>query len=430
MKLLIKNGTFITMNGHETIKDGYMVVENELIQYIGKEKPEGKNDYDQIIDGSNRIYMPGLVNTHNHAAMSLLRGYADDMALQVWLEDNMWPMEAKFTNEEVRWGTQLSILEMIKGGTTCFVDMYDHMDEVAQAVEVSGMRASLTRGMIGFGGKEVQDAKLNEAKTFAKNWHGKADGRITTMMSPHAPYTCTPEFIEKIVQAASELQLPIHTHMSETQHEVLENEKQYGLRPVAHLQKLGVLDQPCLVAHAVHLTDEEIGILKEHSVHISHNPGSNLKLASGIARLPELMKEGVLVSLGTDSAASNNNLDMFEEIRLAALIHKGNTYDPTAIPAVDALRLGTINGARSIWLNDVGMLKVGMKADFIALNSNQAHLLPKSDVISHVVYSAAAGDVEDVWVNGNQLVKNKELLTLDEEKIKYEFNACFERLTK
>ncbi|NBI30512.1 amidohydrolase [Chengkuizengella marina] len=428
MKLFIKNGTFITMNGNETIKDGYMVVENEFIQYIGKEKPV-ENDYDQIIDGSNRIYMPGLVNTHNHAAMSLLRGYADDLALQIWLEDYMWPMEAKFTSEEVRWGTFLSILEMIKGGTTCFVDMYDHMDVVAQAVETSGMRACLTRGMIGFGGKEVQDAKLNEAKTFAKNWHGKANGRITTMMSPHAPYTCPPEFIDKIVQAASELQLPIHTHMSETRHEVLENEKQYGFRPVAHLQKLGVFDQSCLVAHAVHLTDEEIGILKEHSVHISHNPGSNLKLASGIARLPELMKEGILVSLGTDSAASNNNLDMFEEVRLAALIHKGNTFDPTAIPAVDALRLGTIDGARSIWLNDVGMLKEGMKADFISVNSNQAHLLPKSDVISHIVYSASASDVVDVWVDGKQLVKNKELLTLDEERIKYEFNACFERLT-
>ncbi|MDP5273843.1 amidohydrolase [Chengkuizengella axinellae] len=429
MKLLIKNGTFVTMNGNETIRDGYMVVENDLIQYIGKNKPIVESEYDEIIDGKNRIYMPGLVNTHNHAAMSLLRGYADDLALQVWLEDNMWPMEAKFTNEDVKWGTHLSILEMIKGGTTSFVDMYDHMDEVAQAVEVSGMRACLTRGMIGFGGEEVQDAKLKEARAFANDWHEKADGRITAMMSPHAPYTCPPEFIEKIVQAAQELQLPIHTHMSETQHEVMENEKQYGLRPVAHLQKLGVFDQPCLVAHAVHLTDEEISILKEHSVHVSHNPGSNLKLASGIARLPELKKAGVLVSLGTDSAASNNNLDMFEEVRLAALIHKGNTYDPTAIPAIEALRLGTIDGAKSIWLNDVGMLKEGMKADFISLNSNQAHFLPKSDVISHIVYSAGASDVQDVWVNGKQLVKNKELLTMDEEKIKFEFNARFERLT-
>ncbi|NDI37197.1 amidohydrolase [Chengkuizengella sediminis] len=429
MKLLIINGTFLTMNGNETIKNGYMVIENEFIQYIGKDKPEGENNYDQMINGADRIYMPGLINTHTHAAMSLLRGYADDLALKTWLA-KIWPIEAKFTKEDVKWGTLLSILEMLKGGITCFVDMYHHMDEVAQSVEISGVRACLTRGLIGFGGKEAQQAILKEAKTFSKYWNGKANGRITTMMSPHSLYTCTPEFIEQILQVAKELKLPIHMHMSETLSEVEENVKQYGLRPVAHLQKLGVFDHPCLVAHAVYLTDEEIDILKEFSVHVSHNPGSNLKLASGIARLPKLLKEGVLVSLGTDSAASNNNLDMIEEVRLAALIHKGNTGDPTAISAVDALRLGTIDGAKSIWLNDVGMLKVGMRADFIAINTDQAHVLPKYDFISNIVYSARACDVEDVWVNGKQLVKNKEMLILDEEQIKYEFNVRFERLTK
>ncbi|MFB9755482.1 amidohydrolase [Paenibacillus hodogayensis] len=429
-KIIVRNGTFVTVGGEKPVIRGCMIIENDTIVYIGENEPEGNEIYDQTIDGTNKLYMPGLVNTHCHAAMSLLRGYGDDLALQVWLEEKMWPNEAKFTGEDVRWGTLLSIAEMIKGGTTSFVDMYDHMDEVAQAVEQSGMRGCLTRGAIGLCPPDVQDHKVKEAIQFAKDWHGKAEGRITTMMSPHAPYTCPPDFIEKFVQAAHDLDLPLHTHMSETLHEVLENERQYGLRPVDHLAKLGLFSRPSLVAHAVHLTDAEIETLSAHHVHVSHNPGSNLKLASGVARVPDLLKAGVLVSLGTDSSASNNNLDMFEEMRLAALIHKGVSGDPLAVPATEALKLGTVNGARSIWLDRVGTLEVGMKADFIALDTDQPHFLPKSDYVSHIVYSASAKDVVDVFVDGKQIVRNGECLTLDEERIKYEAQNRFELLTR
>lgn len=291
------------------------------------------------------------------------------------------------------------------------------------------MRGVLTRGAIGLCPPDVQDAKLAEAVQFAKDWHNKAGGRITTLMSPHAPYTCPPDFIERFVQAAHDLQLPMHTHMSETAREVQENFEQYGLRPVAHLEKLGMFTRPTLVAHAVHLTDEEIQILKKYDVRVSHNPGSNLKLASGVARVPELLKEGIKVSLGTDGPASNNNLDMFEEMRLAALIHKGVTGDPVAVPAEAALRMGTLEGAQSIWLEQVGALQPGMKADFIALDIDQPHFFPKTSYISHVVYSASAKDVTDVWIEGKQIVKNSECLTLDEEKVLYEAQRCFERLT-
>lgn len=382
----------------------------------------------EVQDGRGRVYMPGWVNTHGHAAMSLLRGYGDDLALQVWLSEKMWPNEAKFTAEDVKYGTLLSILEMMKGGTTTFVDMYDHMDQVALAVEESGMRACLTRGVIGLCPPEVQDQKLKEAARFAKDWHGKAGGRITTMMAPHAPYTCPPDYIEKIVQKAHDLNLPVHIHMSETAREVAENVSQYGLRPVAHLEKLGVFSRPCLVAHGVHLEDEEIDILCRYDVRVSHNPGSNLKLASGVARVPELLAAGVLVSLGTDGPASNNNLDMFEEARLAALIHKGVSGDPTAVPAAVALRMGTADGAKSIWLPDTGMLKPGMKADFIALASDRPHFFPKTDYVSHIIYSASAQDVQDVWVDGKQTVRGGECLTLDEEKIKHEFQRRFEAI--
>ncbi|MFD2612059.1 amidohydrolase [Paenibacillus gansuensis] len=409
---------------------GHLITENDRITYIGTEAPEDQGQFTEIVDGTHKVIMPGLVNTHNHAAMSFLRGYADDLNLQVWLQEKMWPIEGKFTALDVKWGTALSVLEMLKGGTTTFVDMYDHMGEVAKVVEMSGMRGCLTRGVIGLVPPEVQQAKLEDAVSFAKEWHGQAGGRITTMMSPHAPYTCPPDYIEKIVQAAHDLDLPIHTHMSESPGEVEQNVKQYGERPVEHLRKLGVFGRPTLVAHAVHLTDEEIDVLKQYDVRVSHNAGSNLKLASGIARVPDLLRAGVLVSLGTDSSASNNNLDMFEEMRLAALIHKGVSGDPTAVPAGTALRMGTADGARSIWLNDTGMLKAGMKADFIALDADQPHFYPKSNFISHIVYSASAKDVTDVWVDGEQLVRKGICLTLDEEQVKYEFSRCFERLTQ
>lgn len=427
-KWMVKNGTFAVLEEGQSVLRGYMVVENDRITYLGEEEPVVEEGT-EMIDGTHLFFLPGLVNTHGHAAMSLLRGYGDDLALQVWLQEKMWPMEAKFTSDDVYWGTSLSVLEMIKGGTTTFVDMYDHMDQVAKVVQDSGMRGVLTRGVIGLCPPEVQQQKLDEAVAFAKDWHGKADGRITTMISPHAPYTCPPDFIEKFVQASHDLNLPLHTHMSETETEVAQNVKDYGLRPVAHLEKLGMFSRPTLLAHAVHLTDEEIEVLAKHQVAVSHNPGSNLKLASGVARVPALLKAGVTVSLGTDGPASNNNLDMFEEMRLAALIHKGVSGDPTAIPASEALRMGTVYGAKSAFLEDIGTLAVGMKADMIALNTDQAHFLPRTDYISHAIYSASAKDVEHVWVDGKQVVKNGASLTLDEERIRREAQRAFERLT-
>ncbi|NMO98008.1 amidohydrolase [Paenibacillus lemnae] len=426
-KWVIKNGTFVVLQDEKTLVKGYMVIEGDQITYIGEEEPQLEEGI-EVLDGNNLLFMPGLVNTHGHTAMSLLRGYGDDLALQVWLEDKMWPMEGKFTAQDVYWGTSLSVVEMLKGGTTTFLDMYDHMDQVANVTEQSGMRAVLTRGVIGLCPPDVQKSKLDEAVAFARDWHGKADGRITTMISPHAPYTCPPDFIEKFVQASIDLNIPMHTHMSETRAEVEQNVKDYGVRPVEHLRKLGVFSRPCLVAHGVHLNDEEIQILADHGVAVSHNPGSNLKLASGIARVPELLKAGVTVSLGTDGPASNNNLDMFEEMRLAALIHKGVSGDPTAIPAAEAFRLGTEYGARSLFLDQVGTLAEGMKADFIALNTDQAHFLPRTDFISHVIYSASAKDVEHVWVDGKQIVKNGSCLTMDEEKIRSEAQRSFEQL--
>ncbi|MBW7473402.1 amidohydrolase [Paenibacillus oenotherae] len=428
-RLWIENGTFVTMDESRPVVKGHMVIEQGQITYIGEQAPGPLAEGAERVDGKGLVFMPGLINTHGHAAMSLLRGYSDDQSLQLWLEEKMWPMEAKFTDDDVRWGTSLAVAEMLKSGTTTFVDMYDRMHIVAEVVEQSGIRGLLTRGVIGLCPPEVQDAKLAEAKQFVTDWNGKADGRITTMLSPHAPYTCPPDYIARIVEAAHELNVPLHTHMSESAAEVQQNVNDYGCRPVEHLDKLGFFSRPALLAHAVHLTDDEIALLAERGAAISHNPASNLKLASGVARVPELLKAGVTVSLGTDSAASNNNLDLFDEIRLAALIHKGVSGDPTAVPAWEALKLATVGGARAIWREEqYGMLKEGMKADFIAIDAEQPHFYPQTEIVSHLVYSGSGRDVKHVWIDGRQVVKNGVCLLLDEEKVLAESQRCFERL--
>ncbi|RJX38477.1 amidohydrolase [Paenibacillus pinisoli] len=428
-QLWIENGLFVTMDDEAKTIKGHMVVTDGVITYIGAEPPTGLSPEAEKLDGSRLAFMPGLVNTHGHAAMTLLRGYSDDQKLQVWLEQKMWPMEAKYVDADTRAGSALAIVEMLRTGTTAFVDMYDRMDQVAAMAEQAGIRGILTRGVIGLCSEEEQKAKLNDAITFAKTWNGKADGRISTMLSPHAPYTCPPAYIEKFVEAAHELDLPLHTHMSETIAEVEQNVRDYGTRPVEHLDRLGFFSRPSLVAHAVHLTDSEIALLAERGVSVSHNPVSNLKLASGVARLPELMKAGVKVSLGTDSVASNNNLDLFEEIRFSALLHKGVSGDPTAIPAWEALKLGTTYGAHAIWQGDsIGKLKAGFKADFIAIDLDQPHFYPLTDIVSHLVYAGTGRDVKHVWVDGRQVVKSGVCTFMDEEKIRYEAAASFERL--
>ncbi|GMK42457.1 5-methylthioadenosine/S-adenosylhomocysteine deaminase [Paenibacillus sp. CCS19] len=425
---LIKNGLFVTMNDAQPIVRGFLHVIDDRIAYIGEQEPQ-VSEGTEIVGGEGLVFMPGLINTHGHTPMTLLRGFADDMVLQTWLQDKIWPLEAKFDDNSAHWGSALAQLEMLKTGTTAFVDMYDRTHIIAGVVEQSGLRGVLARGVIGFGSPEELDAKFNEAYNFARDWNGKADGRIATMLSPHAPYTCGPAFIERFVQASHELNVPIHTHMSETAAEVEQNVRDYGARPVEHLDKLGVFGRPTLLAHAVHLNDEEIALLAERGVAISHNAASNLKLASGVARVPDLLRAGVTVSLGTDGAASNNNLSTFDEIRLAGLIHKGVSGDPTAVPAIEALKLGTIYGARAIWQeSSIGSLEAGKKADIIALDLNKPHFFPLTDIISHLVYSGSGSDVVHVWIDGKQTVRKGECLTLDEERIYREAQAAFERL--
>ena len=429
-RTLLYNATIITCNmDNDVIEGGAIGFEGEMIIFVGK-TPENLGSYEITIDMKGNYVLPGLVNTHGHTPMSLLRGYADDLHLQTWLEEKIWPLEEKYTPEHAKWGANLSILEMIRTGTTTFVDMYDNMDEVAKAVEEAGIRGVLCRGVIGFGSDELRQNKLNEAAQFAKNWNKQANGRITTMLSPHSPYTCSPEYITQIIDKAIELDVPLHTHMSETKYEVDKNIEEYGVTPVKHLDKLGFFDRRSLVAHAVHVNEADLDILSSKDVKVSHNIISNLKLGSGISPVSKMLEKGITVSLGTDSVASNNNLDLFEELKAAGTIHKGIAQNATSITSEQALRMATIDGAAAIWLEErIGSLEAGKDADMIIIDTNQSFYYPRHNPVSHLVYSGSGRDVRDVYVKGTQIMGNRQFLTLDEEKILFEANRMSKMLT-
>ena len=415
----------------DTIRDAELLIEGEVVSYLGTRREHPIGGVDRIIEGKNKLVMPGLINTHTHAAMTLFRGYADDLPLMNWLEQKIWPAEARLNKDDIYWGTMLAICEMIRGGTTCFADMYFHMGEVARACLESGIRASLAHGLIGIDGPQESEKSLQVSRELVSDWHGAGDGLITIMLGPHAPYTCPPQYLEKVMTVAGDLKVPIHIHLAETRGEVEECLNKWGKRPIELMDSIGLFANQVLAAHCVHLSEDEIEMLVKKQVSVAHNPGSNLKLGSGIAPLADLLEQGALVSLGTDGAASNNNLDMIEEMRLAAILAKGFRENPTVIPARDALKMATRNGARSLFLQDgLGMLRVGSPADLIILDLNKPHFHPFHDLCAHIVYAAAAADVEFVMVKGRILMEQRKLLTIDEEKVLQEANERAIRLTQ
>lgn len=384
---------------------------------------------DMIIDGTEKLAVPGFVNSHTHAAMTLFRSYADDMLLMDWLQSKIWPAEANLTSDDVYWGTQLAIAEMIKSGTTTFMDMYFFMPEVAKAVQQSGIRAVLSRGMAGIAPTAQQ--ALTESEELYNQWHGGADGRITVMLGPHAPYTCPPDYLAKVVDLAHKLNCEIHIHLAETADEVKTCYDKYGKSPIALMNDIGVFDCGTLAAHCVHLSPSDIEIMAPKGVRVAHNPGSNMKLASGIAPIPELLSAGIVTGLGTDGAASNNNLDMVEEIRLAALLHKVNRLDPLLIPAATAIDMATCQGAKAVGLGNItGKLAPGYRADITIFDMHASHWYPRHERASLLVYSASSADVHTVIVDGKILLDNHKLTTIDEDKLMAEVQQRGMRLVK
>lgn len=418
MKILINNIDIVTVSEPLSIENGFILIEDDKITYVGEKQPQ--TFVDVTIDGKGKLAMPGLVNSHTHCAMTLLRSYADDMHLEKWLYEYIFPAEDKLDDDAIYWGSMLGIAEMIKSGTTTFADMYFFIEETVQAVLETGIRANLSRGCNNFSDEgNIGGPKLQENIEMFKKYDNKGDGRINIFIAPHAVYTCTPKYLKECYEVAKDLGTGIHIHLSETKTEVQNCLEKYGSTPIEHCYNLGILDSKGIGAHCVHPTDREIEIIKETGMNVVHNPGSNLKLASGIAPVPKFMEKGINVCLGTDGACSNNNLNMFEEMNLASLINKGINHDATLVNAYDALQMATINGAKALGLDKVGKIEAGYKADIILLDINKPHFYPKHNIISNLVYSAQGSDVDTVIVNGKILLEKGEFKTIDFEMIKF-----------
>ena len=425
MNTLIKNVIALLPDGTTPLAN--IAIADDRIVAVG-DVPEDFQA-EKIIDGTQHFAIPGFVNAHTHASMTLLRSYADDMKLMDWLEQMIWPIEAKLRSDDIYWGAMLAAVEMIRSGTTAFADMYGpDMERVAEVVDVSGLRGVLSRGLIGVA--PDSDKKLEENVTLYENYHGAAQGRITVMFGPHALYTCPPDYLKKIAAKAQALGAEVHIHMSETVGEIENCLKEYGKRPFAHVASTGLFENGTLAAHCVHLDDEDIDIIKKYHIRVAHNPGSNMKLASGTAPVPRLLEDGVCVALGTDGASSNNNLDMLDEVQLAALMHKVHTLDPLAVPALTAVKMGTEYGAQALSLHDVGRLRAGDKADIVLFSMRGAAWTPCYNPVSLLAYAAKSSSIDTVMVDGKILMENGALTTMDEERILFEAQKVADRLTK
>ena len=367
----------------------------------------------------DRCIAPGLINNHTHAAMSLLRGMADDLPLMTWLNDHIWPTEAKWMSDGfVEAGSELAIAEMIRGGTTCFNDMYFFPDATARIVDQSGIRANLGMVVIEFPSAWAENPAEYLRKGEQLHDRYSRHTRVTTSYAPHAPYTVSDDSMTSIITNAEELDVPIHMHIHETAGEITQSVEQYGVRPLERLKDLGLLSPRLTAVHMTQLTDEEINWCAETGVHIAHCPTSNLKLASGFSPIVKLAQHNVNITIGTDGAASNNGLDMFAEMKQTALLAKAVAHDASAIPAHAALEMATINAAKSLGLDDkIGSIEVGKVADLIAVDLNNIENQPCYDVISQLVYATGRDKVTDVWVEGKTLLKDRQLTTLNQHKV-------------
>ena len=420
MRTLIRNVTVITLDEEDRIlQDVEIAIEGKNVLAVGQ-APSGFAP-DEVVDGRERVALPGFFNAHTHAPMTLERGWAEDLPFDRWLNERIWVAESALEEEDVYWGAALACCEMIRAGVVGFADHYFWMDQVARAVEEAGMKANLAWCQFGIGAEhEVGGVTLDGTTRFIRDWHGAADGRIHCALGPHSPYMCPPEFLARVVQAARELEVGIHLHVAESQEQVENSLKAHSKTPVAHLAALGIFDVPSIAAHCIVVDDEDIAILAQKGVHVAHTPKTYLKLAMGMAPLPRLLEGGVNVALGTDGPASNSDLNMLEVLRITGLYHKNAQGQPEALPRTQILRLATRAGAQALGFTESGILAPGHPADLILLDTRAPHWFPRHDLAAGIVYAAHPSDVSHVIVDGRLLLRDGELLTLDEERICYE----------
>jgi 5-methylthioadenosine/S-adenosylhomocysteine deaminase len=419
--LLIKGATVITLDSHNNIFEGDVLIEQGRIAALGSAAARAA----ETIDGRGRFLLPGFIQTHIHLCQTLFRGAADDLALIDWLRERIWPMEAAHTARSLYASSRLAIAELIRGGTTCALTMETvrHTEAALAAVEESGFRATVGKCMMDKG-EGVPDAlseetgeSISESLSLIDKWHGRAEGRIRCCFAPRFAVSCTRELLEQVAELSRERGVIVHTHASENTEEIAIVERETGRRNIEYLNVLGLAAPHVVLAHCVWLNDDEIEILRATGTHVAHCSSSNLKLGSGFARVPDLLARGVSVSLGADGAPCNNRLDMFTEMRTSALIQKA-LLGPRTLPALTVLRMAITGGAKALGLDgEIGSIETGKRADLILLDMEKAHTTPRPDPVSAVVYSATASNVETVLIDGRAVMRDGELLTLDEQEV-------------
>jgi len=417
--LLITGGLVLSLDGSAgAIENGAVAVTGDKIAAVGPAGDFPRTSAARVLDAGGGIIMPGLVNTHTHAAMTLFRGLADDLPLMNWLNDHIFPAEARLTDEAVYWGSLLACAEMIRSGTTCFCDMYLFEDAVARAAADAGMRAVVGEVLFDFPSPNYGPIEkgFDYSESLIEKWAGHP--LVTIAVEPHSPYLCAPQLLQRAADLAKRHHLPLVMHLSETRSEVKQLLEKFSKTPVQHLESLGVLSDNLVADHCVVLTEEDMDLLKTFDVKVSHNPESNMKLASGIAPVPALLERGVCVGLGTDGCASNNDLDLFSEMDTAAKLHKVASLDPTAAGADTVLAMVTTDGARVLGLGDaVGSLSPGRKADLIVIDTNRPHLTPMYNPVSHLVYAVRGNDVASSVIGGRVVMEGRRLCTIDLDRV-------------
>ena len=412
--ILVTNGTVLTLDAGDTeIVDGAVAIAKDTITAVGAADEFGDWSVSQEIDANGGIIMPGLINCHTHAAMTCFRGLADDLQLMTWLNDHIFPAEAKLDEHKVFWGTLLACAEMIMSGTTCFCDMYLYEDAVARAAKEAGVRAVVGEVLYDFDSPNYGPIEkgFEYTQTLIDTWKG--DPLVSIAVEPHSTYLCAPELLKRASNLAQTFNLPLVIHLAESKSEVEQIRKRYGRTPVEHLAELDVLAPNVIACHCVELTPNDITLLQRSDVKVAHNVESNMKLASGVAPIPGLLKEGICVGLGTDGCASNNDLDLFLEMDTVAKLHKVKTLDPTTMDARTVLRMATIQGARVLGLGEsIGSLEKGKKADLIIIDTHKPHLTPMYNPVSHLVYAAMGSDVRTSIIDGAIVMEDGHLKTI------------------
>jgi 5-methylthioadenosine/S-adenosylhomocysteine deaminase len=429
--ILVTNGTVLTLDADDSeIINGAVAIGRDAITAVGPADEFGDWHISQVIDARGGIIMPGLVNSHTHAAMTCFRGLADDLQLMTWLNDHIFPAEAKLDDQSVYAGSLLACAEMIMSGTTCFCDMYLFEDAVARAAKKAGVRAVVGEVLYDFNSPNYGPIKngFKYTQKLIDTWQN--DPLVTIAVEPHSTYLCAPQLLKQAFKLTQSANLPLVIHLAESKSEISQIKERYDRTPVEHLAELGVLAPNVLACHCVELTDNDIGLLRRFDVKVAHNAESNMKLASGVAPIPRLINEGICVGMGTDGCASNNDLDLFLEMDSVAKLHKAKTLDPTVMDALTVLKMATINGARALGLDQaIGSLEIGKKADLIIIDTNKPHLTPMYNPVSHLVYAAMGSDVTTSIINGNVVMEDGRIKTMDINAVMDDVNRIAKEIT-